>query len=239
MPASSHAQKKKKPDCWTDVMHRKLTMTRIRGHLGSGDRAGREQAVKETQFGNILMKLLRLSGSSEFVQTLHCFHNIQTSTKCNRPENKCLLLCLLAGGFSPVGQSLSGTPSIRLQVSNLEAKVSSLKIEANSILPVQETVIALYDYSAHRSDELSIQRSDIIHVLYKDNDNWWFGSLQNGHQGYFPANYVAAEIQHDDDNPTTSKFHYPGPHEQSQADHPEHNAGTVNIFTTNRKIYCM
>ncbi|XP_073527390.1 jouberin isoform X2 [Phyllobates terribilis] len=139
------------------------------------------------------------------------------------------------GGFSPVGQSLSRTPSIKLQVSNLEAKVSSLKIEADSILPVQETVIALYDYTAHRSDELSIQRSDIIHVLYKDNDNWWFGSLQNGQQGYFPANYVAAEIQHDYDHPTTSKFHYPVSQEQSQADHPEHNAGMVNILTPNRK----
>ncbi|KAJ7417021.1 hypothetical protein BTVI_33936 [Pitangus sulphuratus] len=57
----------------------------------------------------------------------------------------------------------------------------------------QETVVALYDYTAHRSDELTIHRSDIIQVLYKDNDNWWFGSLANGQQGYFPANYVAGE----------------------------------------------
>ncbi|XP_073431961.1 jouberin isoform X2 [Dendrobates tinctorius] len=139
------------------------------------------------------------------------------------------------GGFSPVGQSLSRTPSIKLQVSNLEAKVSSIKIEADSILPVQETVIALYDYTAHRSDELSIQRSDIIHVLYKDNDNWWFGSLQNGQQGYFPANYVAAEIQRDYDHPTTSKFPYPVPHEQSQADHLEHNAGMMSAITSKSK----
>lgn len=53
--------------------------------------------------------------------------------------------------------------------------------------------MALYDYTAHRSDELTIHRSDIIQVLYKDNDNWWFGSLANGQQGYFPANYVAGE----------------------------------------------
>uniref|UniRef100_A0A8C3SRV1 SH3 domain-containing protein n=1 Tax=Chelydra serpentina TaxID=8475 RepID=A0A8C3SRV1_CHESE len=53
--------------------------------------------------------------------------------------------------------------------------------------------LALYDYTAHRSDELTIHRSDIIQVLYKDNDNWWFGSLANGQQGYFPANYVAGE----------------------------------------------
>ncbi|XP_002935854.3 jouberin isoform X2 [Xenopus tropicalis] len=102
------------------------------------------------------------------------------------------------GGFSPVGQALSRTPSIKLQMSNTEARISSLKIEADNALPFQETVVALYDYTAHRSDELTIHRSDIIHVLYKDNDNWWFGSLANGQQGYFPANYVASENEHND-----------------------------------------
>uniref|UniRef100_A0A4W3K5P9 Jouberin n=1 Tax=Callorhinchus milii TaxID=7868 RepID=A0A4W3K5P9_CALMI len=53
------------------------------------------------------------------------------------------------------------------------------------------SVVALYDYTAHRSDELTLQRYDIIQVLYKDNENWWFGRLANGQQGYFPANYVA------------------------------------------------
>ncbi|KAG8444588.1 hypothetical protein GDO86_009668 [Hymenochirus boettgeri] len=100
------------------------------------------------------------------------------------------------GGFSPIGQTLSRTPSIKLQMSDKETKVSSLSIEACSLLPIQETVVALYDYTAHRSDELTIHRSDIIHVLYKDNDNWWFGSLTNGQQGYFPATYVAIETQY-------------------------------------------
>uniref|UniRef100_A0A8B9PBF4 Jouberin n=1 Tax=Apteryx owenii TaxID=8824 RepID=A0A8B9PBF4_APTOW len=59
-------------------------------------------------------------------------------------------------------------------------------------------VVALYDYTAHRSDELTIHRSDIIQVLYKDNDNWWFGSLANGQQGYFPANYVAGEKEYEE-----------------------------------------
>nr|XP_010300525.1 PREDICTED: jouberin-like [Balearica regulorum gibbericeps] len=65
----------------------------------------------------------------------------------------------------------------------------------------QETVVALYDYTAHRSDELTIHRSDIIQVLYKDNDNWWFGSLANGQQGYFPANYVAGEKEYEEQPP--------------------------------------
>ena len=53
-------------------------------------------------------------------------------------------------------------------------------------------VVALYDYQAQRSDELSFMRGDLITVLYKDNDNWWMGELQDGSQGFFPANYVAS-----------------------------------------------
>ncbi|MGH0146310.1 UNVERIFIED_CONTAM: hypothetical protein FKN15_030056 [Acipenser sinensis] len=66
----------------------------------------------------------------------------------------------------------------------------------------QETdtqVVALYDYTANRSDELTIHRGEIIQVLYKDNDNWWFGRLANGQQGYFPANYVADERGFEDE----------------------------------------
>lgn len=52
-------------------------------------------------------------------------------------------------------------------------------------------MIALYDYQAARSDELSFVRGEEISVLYKDNDMWWMGELGNGQQGFFPANYVA------------------------------------------------
>uniref|UniRef100_I3IWA8 Jouberin n=1 Tax=Oreochromis niloticus TaxID=8128 RepID=I3IWA8_ORENI len=52
-------------------------------------------------------------------------------------------------------------------------------------------VVSLYDYKANRSDELTIRRGDVIQVLYKDNENWWFGRLENGQQGYFLASYVA------------------------------------------------
>ncbi|KFQ02855.1 Jouberin, partial [Haliaeetus albicilla] len=74
---------------------------------------------------------------------------------------------------------------------------TALHISKTSVLLVKQKV-ALYDYTAHRSDELTIHRSDIIQVLYKDNDNWWFGSLANGQQGYFPANYVAGEKEYEE-----------------------------------------
>ncbi|NWH27414.1 AHI1 protein, partial [Grus americana] len=94
--------------------------------------------------------------------------------------------------FSPVGNPLSRTLLGRLQTN--DDHLAALGGRGGSSCPLeQETVVALYDYTAHRSDELTIHRSDIIQVLYKDNDNWWFGSLANGQQGYFPANYVAGE----------------------------------------------
>ncbi|XP_036024796.1 jouberin isoform X4 [Onychomys torridus] len=55
------------------------------------------------------------------------------------------------------------------------------------------TVVALYDYTASRSDELSIHRGDIIRVFFKDNEDWWYGSLGKGQEGFFPANHVSGE----------------------------------------------
>ena len=52
-------------------------------------------------------------------------------------------------------------------------------------------VVALYDYQAQRSDEVSFLRGELITVLYKDNENWWMGELEDGRQGFFPANYAA------------------------------------------------
>ncbi|XP_026505325.1 jouberin [Terrapene carolina triunguis] len=133
------------------------------------------------------------------------------------------------GSFSPVGSPLSRTPSVRLQTSD-DLLVTSCMRGANNSTPVQEIVVALYDYTAHRSDELTIHRSDIIQVLYKDNDNWWFGSLANGQQGYFPANYVAGETEYEkeqsselvpDSTPllhheqTEAEVRYPAPHGMS------------------------
>ncbi|NWI19371.1 AHI1 protein, partial [Crypturellus soui] len=104
---------------------------------------------------------------------------------------------LFTGCFSPVGNPLSLTLLDRLQTNS--DCLTALRVRRGSSCPLgQETVVALYDYTAHRSDELTIHRSDIIQVLYKDNDNWWFGSLANGQQGYFPANYVAGEKEYED-----------------------------------------
>jgi lipid-binding SYLF domain-containing protein len=53
------------------------------------------------------------------------------------------------------------------------------------------TAVALYDFEAQRSDDLSFRKGDLITIVRKtDNQNdWWIGRL-NGRTGNFPANYV-------------------------------------------------
>ncbi|XP_061330997.1 jouberin isoform X1 [Pezoporus flaviventris] len=113
------------------------------------------------------------------------------------PLNPLYSFTTKSGCFSPVGNPLSRTLLGRLQTN--DECLTALGMRGGRSCPLgQETVVALYDYTAHRSDELTIHRSDIIQVLYKDNDNWWFGSLANGQQGYFPANYVAGEKEYEE-----------------------------------------
>jgi len=49
--------------------------------------------------------------------------------------------------------------------------------------------IALYDYQAQQSDELSFVKGSVITVLSKDHPDWWMGEL-GGNTGIFPANFV-------------------------------------------------
>ncbi|VDP98094.1 unnamed protein product [Trichobilharzia regenti] len=50
----------------------------------------------------------------------------------------------------------------------------------------------LYDYQAQRSDELNLNRGDIVKILYKDTPKWWMAKLlRTGQEGFIPANYVS------------------------------------------------
>ncbi|OTF77130.1 hypothetical protein BLA29_008040, partial [Euroglyphus maynei] len=52
-----------------------------------------------------------------------------------------------------------------------------------------EKVIAIYDYSADKDDELTFQENSVIYVTRK-NDDGWFEGVMNGALGLFPGNYV-------------------------------------------------
>ncbi|CAM5095260.1 unnamed protein product [Natator depressus] len=51
-------------------------------------------------------------------------------------------------------------------------------------------VLALYDYEAIHSDDLSFQKGDQLKVLEKSGE-WWRAKALTGQEGYIPSNYVA------------------------------------------------
>ena len=51
-------------------------------------------------------------------------------------------------------------------------------------------VVALYCYEAQGSEELTLEEGDIVTVISKEDDVWWYGRL-HGKTGMFPAAYVA------------------------------------------------
>ncbi|XP_055019556.1 abl interactor 2 isoform X5 [Boleophthalmus pectinirostris] len=52
-----------------------------------------------------------------------------------------------------------------------------------------EKVVAIYDYTRDKEDELSFQEGAIIYVIKKNDDGWYEG-VMNGTTGLFPGNYV-------------------------------------------------
>uniref|UniRef100_A0A8B9LS78 SH3 domain-containing protein n=1 Tax=Astyanax mexicanus TaxID=7994 RepID=A0A8B9LS78_ASTMX len=93
----------------------------------------------------------------------------------------------------------------------MSLKMQRVKQKLDSVI-----VVSLYDYSANRSDELTVRRGDVIHVLYKDNESWWFGCLANGQKGYFPAHSVFSLFHTEgfDEELSRAIEMQPGPSEQ-------------------------
>ncbi|XP_025109171.1 jouberin-like isoform X1 [Pomacea canaliculata] len=97
--------------------------------------------------------------------------------------------------YSEVGRHGSKAPVIYGRPPHISLDTSGGKAQFSFQSPLGSTkkhtkCVVLYDYRAQRSDELTIFRGDIVLLLYKDSDTWWMGELENGQQGFFPANYV-------------------------------------------------
>ncbi|XP_067109115.1 jouberin-like [Osmerus mordax] len=52
-------------------------------------------------------------------------------------------------------------------------------------------VVAAINYRPHGDDELELHHGDVIQVLFREDQSWWFGRLPNGNEGYFPATFVS------------------------------------------------
>ncbi|XP_040922268.1 abl interactor 1a isoform X5 [Toxotes jaculatrix] len=60
-----------------------------------------------------------------------------------------------------------------------------------------EKVVAIYDYTKDKDDELSFMEGAIIYVI-KKNDDGWFEGVCNGVTGLFPGNYVESIMHYAD-----------------------------------------
>ncbi len=58
-------------------------------------------------------------------------------------------------------------------------------------------MVAIYDYTADKEDELSFQEGAIIYVI-KKNEDGWFEGVMNATTGLFPGNYVESIMHYAD-----------------------------------------
>lgn len=58
-----------------------------------------------------------------------------------------------------------------------------------SILPVVQTVRAIFDFKGENNDELCFKQGDIITLTRTPEGGWYEGTL-NDLTGWFPSNYV-------------------------------------------------
>ncbi|KAJ3611745.1 hypothetical protein NHX12_021759 [Muraenolepis orangiensis] len=52
---------------------------------------------------------------------------------------------------------------------------------------IAEKMVVAHNYKPNWPDEVALARGDVILVMSKHEEDRWFGRLQNGQRGYFPA----------------------------------------------------
>ena len=51
--------------------------------------------------------------------------------------------------------------------------------------------IAKYDFSSTDDEDLSFKKGDLLYVINRDKDDWWYARAKHtGQEGYIPINYV-------------------------------------------------
>ncbi|OTF74340.1 SH3 domain containing protein, partial [Euroglyphus maynei] len=84
-------------------------------------------------------------------------------------------------------QDPSKTTAVTNNDNDPSQQPSQAKIEVDKVQPMEsspagqdwiptnyiEKVIAIYDYTADKDDELSFQENSLIYVIRKNEDGWW------------------------------------------------------------------
>ena len=80
----------------------------------------------------------------------------------------------------------NGDPLLRSRFNNGNMLNSTETFTLGQCMPAS----AKFQYTAQRSDEISLSRGERIMVIEKSNDGWWRGRNDAGGVGWFPSNYV-------------------------------------------------
>ena len=63
-----------------------------------------------------------------------------------------------------------------------------------SVPPGATVFVALYDYEARISEDLSFKKGERLQIINTADGDWWYArSLQTNKEGYIPSTYVAPE----------------------------------------------
>ncbi|CAF3814221.1 unnamed protein product [Rotaria sp. Silwood1] len=138
-----------------------------------------------------LLRLLHLRQTTSEETWTTIYNNLQQNTR-NINEQTTGSSSLLVALFFIVSL---GTPMLMLKFIN---SIIKKRQTANNSWLEQENnqaqVIALYDYVARNSDELSFSRGTTIYLapisLQSTSSHWFLGTIDRIHTGLIPANYV-------------------------------------------------
>lgn len=106
-------------------------------------------------------------------------------SKCRKIAGSCL------GHGSvpePKEQHHPGTPQEK-PVPKAQPVVTPATTTAEPAAPAQCFARAAFDFPPENDRELELKKGDVVEVLQQV-DEWWYGVLPDGREGYFPANYV-------------------------------------------------
>ena len=62
---------------------------------------------------------------------------------------------------------------------------------SETVLPL---FVAEHDFQGLTKEDLSLKKGDVISIISKDHDDWWYAeSKETGRKGFVPSNYVVAQ----------------------------------------------